>query len=359
MEFGVFLSAVDLNEGRSAREIYRDMLDLAIEADRLGFDYVWLPEHDLVRFITNTSALQEAVLISAKTERVKLGSAVFVTPLYHPLVLAADIAEADNLTDGRFEPGFGRGGSKYELRQLQANLSEEDSKDRFREFCEVIKLAWGSAEAIEYHGRFFDFDNAFVLPRPYTDPHPPMWLATITPQSCETYAATGANVQYTPFRKPFSEVEDAFGAFQRGRGDGDGKFMVMRHTYVANTMEEARRILPLIDYHEHVIGAARLDGEAVVNGVREWQPGLDLGLPYETYLENLIIGDPATAVEKIRPYAELGVDQFCVHTTLGQDRALARRSLELFAEHVIPAFRDWPAVRTTKDPELNGGARWT
>jgi alkanesulfonate monooxygenase SsuD/methylene tetrahydromethanopterin reductase-like flavin-dependent oxidoreductase (luciferase family) len=351
MQFGVFLSAVDLNEGRSAREIYRDMLDLAIEADRLGFDHVWLPEHDLVRFITNTSALQEAVLIAAKTERIRLGSAVFVTPLYHPLVLAADIAEADHLTDGRFEPGFGRGGSKYELRQLQAIASEEDSRDRFREFIEVIRLVWGSDEAVEYHGRFFDFDNAFVLPRPYTQPHPPMWLATITPGSCEGYAATGANVQYTPFRKPFSFVEDAYEAFRRGRGDGDGKFMVLRHTYLADTMEQARRVLPLVDYHQHVIGAARLDGESVVDGVREWREGMPLGLPYEEYMANLVIGDPATAVEKMQAYAELGVDQYCVHTTLGQDRALARRSLELFAEHVIPAFRDWPKTRVSEPRE--------
>jgi alkanesulfonate monooxygenase SsuD/methylene tetrahydromethanopterin reductase-like flavin-dependent oxidoreductase (luciferase family) len=347
VKFGALIAATDLNQGRTHRELLRDVIDLAVEADRLGYDYVWLLEHELIRFIINTSALQEAVVIAERTDRIRLGSAVFVTPLYHPLLLAADIAHTDNLTGGRFEPGFGRGGSQYELRQLQVHMPEEDSRQRFREFLDVMKLAWTSDGAIEFHGRFFDFDNAYVVPRPYSDPHPPIWLASITPQSCGANAALGTDVQFAPFRKPFSLVEAAYRAFEANRTRESAQFMVNRQTYVAETMEQARRALPLIDYHEHVIGAARLDAEKVVNGVREWDEGLSLGKPYEEYMEHLPVGDPATVAEEVQKYADLGVDQYTVYTTLGQDVRLARRSLELFAEHVIPMFCDWPKTRVS------------
>lgn len=357
MKFGVFLAATDLGQGKTHKELLDDVISLAVEAEQLGFDYVWLPEHDLIRFIINTSALQEAVLIAQKTSRIKIGASIFVTPLYHPLLLAADVLEADNHTGGRFETGLGRGGSKYELRQLQANLSEEDSRQRFKEFYEIFQAAVSSDDPIEYHGKFFDFENAFVMPRPFSKPFPAPWLAGITSDSVRANAALGANVQFTPFRKPFSTVVDAASAFQEGRGTQTNQLMVSRQTYVADTMEEARKVIPLLDYHEHVIGAARVDGEKVTRGVREWADGLQLGLTDEEYAENLVIGDPATVVEKVAKYAELGIDQYCMYTTLGQDVRLVRRSMQLFAEHVIPRFQEWPRTRVSIEREARESGR--
>jgi flavin-dependent trigonelline monooxygenase, oxygenase component len=357
MKFGVFLAATDLGQGKSHKELLDDVIELAVEAEQLGFDYVWLPEHDLIRFIINTSALQEAVLIAQRTSRIKIGASIFVTPLYHPLLLAADVLEADNHTRGRFEVGLGRGGSKYELRQLQAHLSEEDSRTRFKEFYEVFGSALASNDPISYHGEFFDFDNAFVMPRPYSDPFPAPWLAGITPDSVRANAALGANVQFTPFRKPFGAVIEAANAFKEGRGSQSNQFMVSRQTYVADTMEEARKVIPLIDYHEHVIGAARVDGESVHRGVREWKEGLQLGLTDDEYLENLVIGDPETVAEKVAGYAELGIDQYCMYTTLGQDVTLVRRSMQLFAERVMPRFREWPTTRVSVERDARAGRR--
>ncbi|OJX63401.1 MAG: hypothetical protein BGO95_00630 [Micrococcales bacterium 73-13] len=357
MKFGVFLAATDLSEGKSHKELLDDVIDLAVEADRLGFDYAWLPEHDLVRFIINTSALQEAVLIAERTRRIRIGSAIFVTPFYHPLLLASDVLETDNLTSGRFEPGLGRGGSKYELGQIQALRSEEESKRRFMEFYEIMSMAMSTEDPIAYHGEAFDFDNAFVMPRPFTPGGPRIWLGSITPESCGAYGELGASVQFTPFRKPFSVVEDAFRAFAAGRGSQRNEFMVSRQTYVAESMEEARRILPLMDYHEHVVGAARIDGEAVTRGVREWKAGLKLGLSDEEYLENTVIGDPETVIAKVARYAELGVDHYCAYMSLGQDVGLVKNSMRLFAEQVIPRFRDWPAKSTEGSRGTDGSGR--
>lgn len=344
MKFGAFLPAHDIGTGVAEHELLRDVVELAEHADRLGYDYVWLPEHDLVRYIISTDALQQAVAIAARTTRIRIGTAVFVTPLYHPLTLAADIAQADHMTEGRFEPGFGRGGSPFELRQLQCHQDDAGSKQRFAEFTDIVRRAWESDVAIAHHGDHFDFDNAYVLPRPYSDPYPRIWLAATTAGSVAQYADWGFDVQFTPFRRPFEVVEEAFQAFVDAGGHGPtalgrSEFMVNRITYVAPTMEEAREILPIIDHHERVVAAGRADAERVVNGVRDWDPDTVTGRPYEEYMEHCLIGDPDTVAQKLQRYHDLGIDQYSMYTALGQPRWQVERSMELFATEVMPRLR--------------------
>jgi alkanesulfonate monooxygenase SsuD/methylene tetrahydromethanopterin reductase-like flavin-dependent oxidoreductase (luciferase family) len=111
-------------------------------------------------------------------------------------------------------------------------------------------------------------------------------------------------------------------------------------------MEEARRILPVIHYHDKVVGSARLDGERVVDGVREWDPGTELpAVDDDEYLERLPIGDPDTVVNQVGRYHELGINHYSAYTSLGQPQRDILRSLELFAQHVIPRFRDGAPIQ--------------
>jgi alkanesulfonate monooxygenase SsuD/methylene tetrahydromethanopterin reductase-like flavin-dependent oxidoreductase (luciferase family) len=344
MQFGVFLAPHGFVDTKSPTQLYDEALEQAQCADECGFDYVWLAEHDIVRYIITTDLLQLAVLIAQRTKRIRIGGAVFVTAFYHPLGLAGDIAQADHLTRGRFEPGLGRGGSPYELRQFQAFMPEADSRARFAEFVDIVRTAWEQDQALEFHGRFFDFNNAFVTPRPYSTPHPRIWLAAITPESVRFATERRFDVLFTAFRRPMRFIEEAHQAYLGAGGPQPGshgptQFVLNRNMYLAPTMEEAKEVLPLIRYHDKVVGAGRIDAERVVDGMRVWDERVQLGSPDEEYLRNLPIGDPDTVLERIAAYKALGIDQFSIYTAVGQDQRLVLRSMELFAKHVIPVLR--------------------
>lgn len=344
MKFGMFLASVDLDGSKSPAQIFDELIEQAVQAEQLGYDYVWLPEHALVRYITSTDILQLAVLIASKTERIRIGGAVFVAPFYHPLGLAGKIAQADVLTRGRFEPGIGRGGSAYERRQFQVYLEEEEGREHFKEFVDIVRSSWESDHSIAFHGKYFDFNNSFVIPRPYAKPCPRIWLAATSTGSVSWATKQGYDVLFTPFRKPFDAVAEACQAFREAGGGGATahgvtQIAVNRTTFVARTEAEAKTILPIIRHHDLVSTASRTDAERVVDGYREWDESVSVTNTEREYLERLLIGTPEKVIDQLGQYAEAGVGQFLMWSAQGQPQAQVLESNALFAEHVFPHFQ--------------------
>lgn len=344
MKFGMFLASVDFDGSKTPVQIFDELIEQAVQAEELGFDYVWLPEHVLVRYITSTDILQLAVLIAAKTKRIRIGGAVFVAPFYHPLGLAGRIAQADVLTRGRFEPGIGRGGSAYERRQFQVYKSEEVSREYFKEFVEIIRTGWESDHSIAFHGTHFDFNNSFVIPRPYSTPYPRIWLAATSTGSVTWAAEQGHDVLFTPFRRPFSAVVEACNAFREAGGGqqtpfGATEIAVNRTTYIASTSAKADEILPIIRLHDFVNTASRTDAERVVDGFRQWDDSVTVTNTDAEYHESLLIGTPEKVIDQIGQYQQAGVDQFLMWSAQGQPQEMVLESNALFAEHVFPLFQ--------------------
>lgn len=345
MKFGLFLAAHDiLGTKGSVEQVYEELIEQAVLAEELGYDYVWLAEHDLVRFISMPDALQMAVLIGSRTSRIKIGISVFVTPFHHPLLLAGDISQADVLIGGRLEVAFARGGSRYQLRAAQAYRPSDELRARNKEFVEIVEKAWSSPHAIDYDGEFFSFANAYVVPRPASKPYPRIWAPAIgAAGSVARAAASGKDMIFGAHRHPFEVIEAAAKEFYANGGHqptpfGHSEMLLQSFTYVAPTMDQAYELLPIIDYHEHVIQGGLQDREAVVDGVREWQEGVE-GRTEEEYKTNLPLGDPEHVLAHISRYRDLGVDQYVSYMSMGQPQADVTRSMRLFAEHVIPALR--------------------
>src|SRR5437016_14334093 len=126
-----------------------------------------------------------ASFIAARTRRVRVGTAVQVLPLNHPLRIAEEVATVDHISEGRFDFGIGRSGSPraYDM----YGIPYEESQARFREALEIILEAW-KGERFSYRGKYYRFENATVAPRPYQLPHPPIRMAATTQ---ETFAQVG------------------------------------------------------------------------------------------------------------------------------------------------------------------------
>src|SRR2546427_7056075 len=100
MNFGTFL-LMQSPSARSSQEIYARGIEIAQAAETLGFGNVWLAEHHFSTYGYLSRPTQLATYIAAKTTRLRVGTAVIVVPLHHPLVIAEEIATLDLLSGGR------------------------------------------------------------------------------------------------------------------------------------------------------------------------------------------------------------------------------------------------------------------
>jgi alkanesulfonate monooxygenase SsuD/methylene tetrahydromethanopterin reductase-like flavin-dependent oxidoreductase (luciferase family) len=155
-----------------AARTYADSIALWKEMDRLGFDGVGLNEHHTtVHGMMNAPNMMAAVG-AQHTERLKFLQLGNLIPLHNPLRIAEEIAMADCMSRGRLLAGFARGNQR-EYGVFQVKMSE--SRARFEEAFEIILKAW-TEEVFSYEGKFWSFKDIAIWPRPYQQPHPPIWI---------------------------------------------------------------------------------------------------------------------------------------------------------------------------------------
>jgi alkanesulfonate monooxygenase SsuD/methylene tetrahydromethanopterin reductase-like flavin-dependent oxidoreductase (luciferase family) len=179
MDFGIFLEQT--RRGANQEQAFQDMFDLADSAEAWGLDIVWLAEMLVNPARSVLSApLLVASWIVGRTTRVRVGTAVQLLPLNHPVRVAGEVTTLDHLSRGRFDFGIGRSGGPRAYDAL--GVPYEESQARFFEALEIIMQAW-KAEPFSYEGRFYKFTNVTVSPRPYQQPHPPVRMAATTPDT--------------------------------------------------------------------------------------------------------------------------------------------------------------------------------
>lgn len=346
MDFYLFLPGQWWDRSKPVSQLYDEMLEQAVLAERLGYDGIWLAEQNLVSFLAAPDPLQLAAMIAERTERIRIGVAVFVLPFHHPLRLAGAIAQIDQLSGGRFDVAVGRGASAYQMRQFEAALEEADSRARFAEHLHIMVDQWTADGALSHDGRFFSYPNATVQPPPLQLPHPPLWIAALSARSMEwaVKLAFDSNFIFSPFREPFSHVEDVYGGFLRamaeqGRPRSSAMFGVNRMTYVgapADTHEVLRYVL----MNNRVVDQQLANTERVSGGDYAVEhPVVENELELEQMHANIAFGVVEEVREKLAGYARLGVDMFSAWHNVGQPHEQVVRSMELFAEEIMPAFR--------------------
>ena len=101
--------------------------------------------------------------VACKTSRIRLGVAVAVLPLNNPICLAESYGMVDVVSNGRLDFGIGKGSEPIEYVRLGAR--REEATQRMIEGTEILRQAW-SDEPVNFHGKFFDYDNVRVLPKP-------------------------------------------------------------------------------------------------------------------------------------------------------------------------------------------------
>jgi alkanesulfonate monooxygenase SsuD/methylene tetrahydromethanopterin reductase-like flavin-dependent oxidoreductase (luciferase family) len=353
MRFGTFFFFQAAPGHRHADIIHRE-LEQVEWTEELGFDEVWFTEHHFIDYGLSVDPSSLAAAAASRTRRVRIGLAAAILPFHHPLRLAEQTALVDIISNGRLDVGVGRGNRPAEFAGYR--IPQIESRDRFDETVEILRLAW-TQERLDFHGRFFDFDDVRVIPKPLQRPHPPLYQVCVSKDGIENTARRGWPMLNSVLTGPVDQLvgnRDTYVATleKSGRTAQEitallGRWGVSRQIYVADTdakaLEEAKDaelwyqesfrkfVVPerIEDAHPSLQPGFRAMAEKL--GTVTWE-----GLVRET----LAFGSPDTVARHIEYMRQLGVGQVLCWMNFGglpQDRI--RRSMELFAREVMPRFR--------------------
>ena len=344
MEFGTFL-LMQSPSARSSQEIYGRALDIAQAAEDLGFRNIWLAEHHFSTYGYLSRPVQLATYLAAKTTRLRVGTAVIVVPLHHPLVIAEEIATLDLLAGGRVDIGLGRGYQHYEFERFGLEL--ESGRGRWEEAVDIILKAFGGAP-FSYEGKHFRLPETTVFPQPVQRPHPPIWITAQSPDSVEAAVRRGFNVLTGGFGIPIERTAEFRRLFDRLVADVKPphplQVGVQRAVYVTESHADARAAAEEARWNMRVTLSLRQHRERVEAG-----RAIAVPAPSEPDTDDLldrflVIGTPDTCIRQIRRIRDLvGITHFNCSFWFGDlEHARVLRSMELFAKEVRPALSAAP-----------------
>jgi alkanesulfonate monooxygenase SsuD/methylene tetrahydromethanopterin reductase-like flavin-dependent oxidoreductase (luciferase family) len=348
MEFGMFHEFPTLGE-RSHGDAFGEAMEQVDGAERWGLDAMWLAE---LHFAPDRSLLAApltiAAAIAARTDRMKIGIAVQVLPLGHPLRLAEEAATVDQLSRGRLIFGVGRSGV---VRSYDAmGVPYLESRERFSETLEVIVGAWTN-ERFSHEGKYWRFKDVTVAPRPWQLPHPPIRMAASTG---DTYAMIGRmglpmllSARHVNWTEIGSQVRQYRAAWTESGRPGKGPVFVSVPTHLAATVERARdeaeeSILGFYRYQARLLAesAARAGSVAVERKARAERLRT---MTYHQALEgHTLVGTPESVAARLKALDdELELDGIMAELNCGGKipHAQVMASLKLLCEEVQPRFR--------------------
>jgi alkanesulfonate monooxygenase SsuD/methylene tetrahydromethanopterin reductase-like flavin-dependent oxidoreductase (luciferase family) len=351
MDFGLFYEMQCLEE-RTELETYRELIEQVELAEQVGFDAIWLAE---LHFHRDFSILPAPMLVASalalRTKKIRLGIGVNVLPVHHPVRLAEDSATLDILSSGRLDFGAGRGHPFTGVYE-GFGVPIGESRERFGENLEIILQAW-TKPRLSFKGRFHTIEDIEVVPKPVQKPHPPVYIAAVTPETFSMIAEKGFDIYYPAQVTPIPMLKDLMDGYRKtclnaGRDPSRLRSMVLIPVYVSENQRQAKKDpeQSMMRYYE--IGGRLLKNLAKSgNFPEQYKYYLQLiaffdTLTYERVLrEFTIFGDPSEVRDKITwIQEELGVTQLLTWMNYGglQHHKIVS-SMRLFAEKVMPHFK--------------------
>jgi alkanesulfonate monooxygenase SsuD/methylene tetrahydromethanopterin reductase-like flavin-dependent oxidoreductase (luciferase family) len=299
--------------------------------DKLDFEGIFFSEHHFgLSYSPSPNLLIAAVARS--TRRLRLGTMGMVLPLYQPWRVLEEIGMLDHLTGGRLEIGCASG-VPQEL--IQIGIAAEENRDRFNEALEILD-AWLDRPVISHHGKYWNFDNLRIVPRPRQQPSPPKWTTVVSTASAAKSAGRRSRV-CTAFES-VGRIKEIFDAY-RAEADrlgivcGPEQLAIRRNITVAASEAEALETAGIAKEMTRKVTAGDPRVKAASSSL------LDAKTGFAIHDDEFIAGTPAQVAEQV-----IGQCRACgaghILAILGRtidDRRI--RAVELFGEQVIPILR--------------------
>lgn len=362
MQFGVFyvLEAPDHDYVRA----YREMLEQIEYAEELGFDEVWLAEHHGTDYGSMPSPQVAGAAVAVRTKRMRIGFAVSNITFDYPVRIAEDFAMVDAISGGRMDFGVGRGYQPGEFKNLGLGDKQGVSREIFNEALDIITGLWESpsGKGFSYKGNHFTIEDVDIRPEVVQKPTPPVFIASISPETFQLVAESGHNLLVTPTLMTLPELKEFVINAKRimmshGRDPLSLNFPMNWQMHIAETDAQAMAntkdafswyfdtVMDLVpqgpnvpksyERYAELAAASKEAGGLTVDALREG------GIVY--------VGTPQGAVSEIQILREeMGLQHLiCWMRFGGLEHDKVMGSLRLFAEQVMPHFADAPPVVPT------------
>lgn len=351
MDVGVTLVFQNPGDRANDLNVYQNELHLADLAEPLGFNSIWTIEHHFTGYAMTPSVLQFLAYMAGRTEKARLGSMVLVLPWHQPIRIAAEISMLDNLSNGRFDLGIGRGIGRVEYDGF--GLDQNISRQQFRESAEAILNSLENGY-MEYAGELIQQTRRDLRPTPTGSFKHRTWGSAISPESAAMMAELGAGMILIPQKRWEDHAKDVknhaehwqklygekappptFAAWMICHEDeeraaeladqyitGYYRSIVAHYEFMGSHFKE-------IKGHEHYA-----DWSAALNNAGE-----DVGAQFFKNIQ--VWGTPDQCYEKILSIRELiGMNRFIGAFGFGGlAYTEAEKSMRLFAKEVLPRLR--------------------
>ncbi len=364
MKFGLFYHLSVLkpwtNPVEQTQQVFREALEQVQLADELGFHSVWAVEHHFLEEFSHSSAPEVFLAACAgRTQNIRLGHGIvcLLPPMNHPARVAERAASLDQVSGGRLEFGTGRSSTWTEVGGFM--VDPDDTKPMWDESLRAIPKMW-TQDVFSHEGKYFSMPPRNVLPKPYQKPHPPLWVAVMSPETVQDAAERGLGMLGLSFGTPDQQhqrVEDYRKRIKDCEPVGDfvNEQVFTTCSLFCHEDDEAgykTASQAMNTYH-------RLSGQTVTpkqvypgRGYRHLGAEFYRG-PSETKEIQAIprggaaVGDPHHIIQNIKKWEDVGVDGLIFSiswgTAIEQEQVL--NSLRLFAKEVMPHFAEKPAAK--------------
>jgi natural product biosynthesis luciferase-like monooxygenase protein len=348
MKFGLFYQ-LPCATTQDAATRYQETIEQIVYAEELGFDTAWLAElHFNPLFSIMPAPLILAAALAQRTTRIRLGTAVLLLPLQHPLRTAEEAAVVDLLSQGRLELGVGRGMIAIHFQGF--NVPREESRERFVEALTIIKQAW-TQETCRFEGKYFHVPETAVVPKPVQKPYPPLRIAANSPETAVLAGEQGYAVFVASPINPGAKLAEQVALYRRafhtaGHARTKEDVAIAFPVYVADSAAQVRHEVEdsFLNYFRAISHQARLgdrDNSPAYAYLREIRKRVE-AVTWEQLETTALYGSPTTCIRKIEEtYAQCQLDQLICWFNPGglvpHRHVLA--SMRRFAEEVIPAVR--------------------
>lgn len=334
---------------RSPEQFHIEIRDQAILAEQLGYHSAWIGEH---HFNRRGCVSQPGIMlanIAASTTRLRLAPAVVVLPIHHPIYVAEEWATLDHLSGGRVDFAAGRGYDSHEFTPFGADFQQ--SAEQFSEGIELLMKCWTEPGAFSFHGKFYDFEELEVYPRPLQKEFRP-YMASFSTFSMQLAAEWDWNLLLAPFAATiiFGDLGAAVAAYRdicARKGAPERKVKCSYFIHMGEgPAEEDRALERMVNY----ITMAGLRKTMSQGGKGQLPPtmqyfkkiGEKLNDPKKGDFDDnsLLFGSPQRILDTLKRVEAIGLDEVILYFNFGRaEDAYVRDQMQWFAEDVAPAFR--------------------
>jgi alkanesulfonate monooxygenase SsuD/methylene tetrahydromethanopterin reductase-like flavin-dependent oxidoreductase (luciferase family) len=338
MDFGIFNLMGSREADKPTAQVFGEVAEQTRRADELGYTIAWFAEHHFSNYCLCASPLMMVAHCAPITRKIRLGTAVVVLPLYNPARLAAEIATADALSNGRLMLGIGSGYQPYEFERFGVDITK--NLEMTEEFCDILDLAL-SRDFFSYNGKHYRMPETHISARPVQKPVP-IYVAGHVQPIFRVGARHGYRVLTSGrtdglkfLAEQYADIVAAFAA--ENAPLSRAHITLNRFAHITKSREEGMRFAENARYQTRLASSLRRRQEVMQGTVLVDVPFPDEP-PLETIYDDLLIGDVETVTEKL--VAEIRASNpvhVCFSFKVGNTpHKAAIRSMELMIGEVKP-----------------------